>query len=168
MGSLPFCGQWQETKAELYRYSISITANTRHVYVLLRWCYLAGNSDEEVDHGVSVLLLHRLGEHGLCTRDGLATAKYLEKYNTGTKRFFINFEWHPCHLRGNSRHFKQSQSITWDRISKETRSRLCCKAWREILPGRGWFSDNYPVTPFNSCDFKLGGYKWPTSSDRHD
>lgn len=43
-------------------------------------CYLACNPDEEVDHGVRVLFLDRLGEHRLCTWHGLAATKHLKTH----------------------------------------------------------------------------------------
>lgn len=56
------------------------------------WSYLACDSNEEVDHGVCMLFLHRLGEHGLCARHRLAAAKNLRHTY---RRFIINT---PDHL----------------------------------------------------------------------
>lgn len=42
-----------------------------------RFIYLAGDSDEEVDHSVSVLLLYRFGEQRLSAWHRLTAAKHL-------------------------------------------------------------------------------------------
>lgn len=64
------------------------------VYILPWQPYLTRNSDEEVDHCVCMLFLHRLGEHGLCPWYGLATAKHLK---TNTNKWYFKLLLFHCH-----------------------------------------------------------------------
>lgn len=42
------------------------------------WVYLACDSNEEIDHGVCVLLLNGFSNDSICPREGLAAAEHLQ------------------------------------------------------------------------------------------